>query len=111
MSFTHSHPYPDYGLNDSVEVLFPMAVELEITFSDNTEMEMDHDFIVFCKDAVCSEQWGNYSGTNFPGMNSSPNLLISASIVYFRFYAGVNVNNLWGYSFSVTPLYGMFSFP
>lgn len=108
MTYSCPHPYADTDFDGTpVEISFPMAVELEISFGEFTATEDNRDFFVLCKDDNCLENWGNYSGSNFPGVNSSPSLFILGSVFYMQFSSGVNSNNLWGYSMTVTPLYGM----
>jgi hypothetical protein len=88
-----------------------MAVELEISFGAETATELDTDIVRLCKDDACTETWGSYSGTVFPGKGDTSSLFIPASVVYLKFSAGVNTNSLWGYAITVTPYYGMFIIP
>ena len=104
--------YGDDGGDDGTiiptAISFPMAIELEISFGSATETELNTDFVILCTNVFCAGNiWGNYSGTTFPGKDGNPSLIVAASAVYLRFVVGgANTNSLWGYSMTVTPLYG-----
>ena len=84
-----------------------MAIELEISFGSATEMGLNTDFVILCTNISCAANWGNYSGTTFPGKDGNPSLIVAASAFIFRtVVGGANTNSLWGYSMTVTPLYG-----
>lgn len=105
MTYTHPiHPYPIATYNEEVSC-FPNAIKLEISFGDFTKTEQDVDFVVLCKDWKCTENWGSYSGSDFPGKLSAAPLIIDASKFVIKFTSDGNPNDNWGYELMVTPIY------
>lgn len=83
------------------------AVSMLVTFGIGTGTELNHDFVVLCKDSSCAENWGSYSGTTFPGIYPTDSLTIPANSLYIRFTSDGQNTGL-GFDVTITPIYGSY---
>jgi len=112
MTYTHPHPYSSNFVYEQQVDGFPNAIELEISFGDFSETKLNEGFVVLCKNSTCLDNWGNYSGSTFPGKLSNSALIIRTTELFIQFTsAGVNSENNWGFELTVTPIYTYGMFP
>jgi hypothetical protein len=104
-----AHPYP-HNANSYTSVQVDYAVSYEIKFDSRSKTENGCDYIVFYKDDLHTEKWGEskYSGgqgsssRNFPGTDGRSPLIIPAPrfVIYFRSDGSCND---WGYKIHIIP--------
>lgn len=84
------HPYISLT-TEYVTVSVPEAIEYTITFDTLTKTELFQDTVTFCSDTSCTVIYGQkagYSGltgTSWPGVDGTNQLVISASSFVVRF--------------------------
>jgi hypothetical protein len=77
------------------------AEAIKIVFDSRSVTEANNDYISFYFDAACTKnvpRGEKFSGVEFPGMGSTPPLVITGSEFWYKFYSDGSVN-CWGYEF------------
>lgn len=79
------HPYLD-NTNETRAYRVPGANAVKVWFDASSRTEANADYVAFFLDRECSQRIGNerYSGTNFPGINGIPPLVIPAGEFFMR---------------------------
>jgi hypothetical protein len=101
------HPYP-HNVNEQKSVTIPGALELQVTFCDQTRTEHYNDFIQFYKDDSYSDTlFERLSGsmeysTPWPGQEEREALVFEGDSVHFKWYTDSSEND-WGWKMTITP--------
>lgn len=94
------HPYISLT-TEYVTVSVPEAIEYTITFNTLTKTELFQDTVTFCSDTSCAVIYGQKSGysgltgTSWPGVDGSSQLVISASSFVVRFATNGTYGVMW----------------
>ena len=102
LSYESAHPYSN-SVDHMENVVIFGTIAFTVSFGSNTSTEEGYDFVTFCKDATCAENWGTYSGTNFPGVSGIPIIMIPSEEFVVRFVSDSSSTD-WGYDMMITPI-------
>ena len=108
VSIIYESPHP-YENNDSYgqQVDLPSgAMSMLVYFGRDTSTEWNYDFVKLCKDSTCGDNWGSFSGINFPGIYPIDSLNIPATSLYIWFSSDDQNTDL-GFDVTITPIYGI----
>lgn len=101
ITYSSDHPYSSFEMIEFV-VSFPGAVMLNLSFSKDSEVEKDFDFITICSTSSCVDQWAYLTGAKLPGSNGVDPLVFTTSSFYFLFTSD-DIFETYGYDLTVTP--------
>lgn len=105
--FESLHPYMS-NTNETIELLFPGAVRMTITFDEQTRTEQNYDYVRIWRNRERTESWhpeidkltGRHGSENWPGFGGRPPLVIEADAAFVEWYSDGS-NEDWGWRMNV----------